>query len=273
MEIYDFHYILYPKNMKHILILGAGMVSKPVVDYLLDNKFQVTLADADVSKAASVIGRREHGNAVALDAQNQNVVENLVKAHDIIVSLLPYAFHPTVAKQCIRHRKNMVTASYVKPEMQTLDKEAREAGIIILNELGLDPGIDHISAMKIIDNVHEKGGKIKEFYSFTGALVAPEAAGNPLRYKFTWAPQGVVAAANNDAQYLLQGKTIRLETEALFKNPINCDFPQIGKLEVYPNRDSLKYIDLYGIPETQSIYRGTFRYPGWCEIMDDITMF
>ncbi|MBK7175332.1 MAG: saccharopine dehydrogenase NADP-binding domain-containing protein [Bacteroidales bacterium] len=194
----------------------------------------------------------------------------MVSEHDLTVSLLPYLFHLTVAKQCLKHRRNMVTTSYVKPEMQALDAEAREAGIIILNESGLDPGIDHMSAMRIIDHVHAKGGKIDEFYSICGALPAPEAANNPLKYKFSWSPKGVVLAGNNDAAYLKDGKEVFIPTKDLFKNPWKVDFPNVGQLEIYPNRDSVSYIDVYGIPEVKTICRGTFRFSGWCETLDAI---
>lgn len=164
----------------------------------------------------------------------------------------------------------MVTTSYVKQGMKSLHQQAVDAGIIILNELGLDPGIDHMSAMRIIDKVHDKGGKIEEFYSLCGALPAPEAANNPLKYKFSWSPKGVVMAGNNDGKYLRHGEVVEVLTENLFKNPLSVDFPQVGKLEIYPNRDSLPYIDLYGIPETRTMMRGTFRHPGWCESIDAI---
>jgi saccharopine dehydrogenase-like NADP-dependent oxidoreductase len=164
----------------------------------------------------------------------------------------------------------MVTTSYVKPEMKALDGPARDAGIIILNELGLDPGIDHMSAMRIIDNVHGRGGQIEGFYSICGALPAPEAADNPFMYKFSWSPKGVVMAGNNDGQFLREGKIVKVPTEDLFKAPLKLDFPEIGQLEVYPNRDSLPYIELYGIPETRTMVRGTFRFPGWCEILDSM---
>lgn len=162
----------------------------------------------------------------------------------------------------------MVTTSYVKPAMQALDGEAKKAGIIILNELGLDPGIDHMSAMRIIDHVHEKGGKVEEFYSICGALPSPEACNNPFNYKFSWSPKGVVLASNNDANYLRQGKTTYVPPENLFKNPMKTTFPGVGNLEIYPNRDSVPYVELYGIPETKTMFRGTFRHPGWCESLD-----
>ena len=192
----------------------------------------------------------------------------MIAEHDLSVSLLPYAYHFTVAKHCLKHKKNMVTTSYVKPEMRALDAEAKQAGIIILNELGLDPGIDHMSAMRIIDNVHGKGGSIDEFYSFCGALVAPEVEKNPFNYKFTWAPKGVVMAGNNDGKYLRNGNIVDVPTQNLFKNPIKVDFDKVGMLEVYPNRDSLPYVELYGIPETKTMFRGTFRYTKWCEVLD-----
>ncbi|MCX6282823.1 MAG: saccharopine dehydrogenase [Bacteroidetes bacterium] len=154
--------------------------------------------------------------------------------------------------------------------MRQLDAQAKEAGIIILNEIGLDPGIDHMSAMRIIDNIHAKGGAVLEFYSVCGALPAPEAADNPFRYKFSWSPKGVVMAGNNDALFLKHGKIVNVPSKELFNYPFEVDFPEVGRLEVYPNRDSLAYRDIYGIPEAQTVYRGTFRFKGWCESLNII---
>ena len=254
--------------MKKILILGAGMVVKPMVTYLLDRDFLVTVATRTKSKADAMIDGYLNGASMTWTVDQEDILDKLVEEHDLTVSLLPYAYHLMVAKKCIAHKKNMVTTSYVKPEMWALDKEAKKAGIIILNELGLDPGIDHMSAMRIIDHVHGKNGKVEEFYSFCGALVAPEVEKNPFSYKFTWAPKGVVMAGNNDGKYLIRGKLMEIATEDLFKNPMKLDFPKVGQLEVYPNRDSLPYMELYKIPETKTIYRGTFRYDKWCEVLD-----
>jgi len=254
--------------MKKVLILGAGMVVKPIVTYLLDKGYQVTVATRTKSKADAMIGNHPNGTSLAWTVDDEATLDRLVEEHDLSVSLLPYAYHVMVAKLCIKHKKNMVTTSYVKPEMKALDAEAKAAGIIILNELGLDPGIDHMSAMRIIDHVHDKGGKIEEFYSFCGALVAPEVEKNPFNYKFTWAPKGVVMASNNDGKYLRKGEVIDLTTDDLFKNPIKCEVDTVGPLEVYPNRDSLPYVELYGIPETKTMFRGTFRYEKWCEVLD-----
>lgn len=254
--------------MKKVLILGAGMVVKPIVTYLLNRGFEVTVATRTKSKAEAMIDNHPNGNAVAWVVEDEAGLSGMIANHDLTVSLLPWIHHITVAKQCIAHKKNMVTTSYVKAEMKALDAEVREAGIIILNELGLDPGIDHMSAMRIIDHVHAKGGKIEEFYSICGALPAPEAATNPFRYKFSWSPKGVVMAGNNDGKYLRHDKLVEVPTENLFKNPFKVDFPEVGALEIYPNRDSLPYIELYGIPETKTMLRGTFRHPGWCESID-----
>lgn len=254
--------------MQKVLILGAGRVSNPIVQYLLNNNFFVTAADIDISKAEANINNHPNGKAVAFSVDDNRALEQLVSTHDLTVSLLPWVFHLKVAEACVRFKKHMLTTSYVKAEMQELDSAAREAGIIILNELGLDPGIDHMSAMRIIDNVKSRGGVIDEFYSFCGALPAPEAANNPFQYRFSWSPKGVVLASMNDASYKRHGNMMDIPTANLFKNPIKVDFPTIGILDVYPNRDSVSYIDIYGIHETQTIMRGTFRFEGWCESLD-----
>jgi saccharopine dehydrogenase-like NADP-dependent oxidoreductase len=254
--------------MKKVLILGAGMVVKPIVKHLLGKGMQVTVATRTKSKAEEMIGGHPNGKAVSWTVEDQPMLESMISSHDLTVSLLPYTHHVMVAKHCIRFKKNMVTTSYVKPEMQDLDAEAKAAGVIILNELGLDPGIDHMSAMRIIDTVHNKGGKIEEFYSICGALPAPEAATNPFKYKFSWSPKGVVMAGNNDAKYLRHGKEVDVPTQDLFKKPFQVSFPEVGQLEVYPNRDSIAYIDIYGIPEAKTMFRGTFRFKGWCETID-----
>jgi len=254
--------------MKKVLILGAGMVVKPIVTYLLEKGFAITVATRTKSKADAMIGGHPNGTAIAWTVEDEATLDKLVASHDLSVSLLPYAHHVMVAKKCIAHRKNMVTTSYVKPAMKALDEEAKAAGIIILNELGLDPGIDHMSAMRIIDTVHNKGGKIIDFYSLCGALPAPEACDNPFNYKFSWSPKGVVMASNNDGKFLKHGKEIYVEPIDLFKNPFSVDFPNVGVLEVYPNRDSFPYLELYGIPEAETMFRGTFRYKGWCESLD-----
>lgn len=255
--------------MKHkVLILGAGMVVQPIVDYLLENDIEVTVASRTFAKAEKAIGNHPNGKALAWTINEIDQLKKLVIDHDLVVSLLPYTHHVKVAKLCIQHQTNMLTTSYVSEEMYALDAQARKAGIIMLNEIGVDPGFDHMTAMRIIDKVHEQQGKVEEFYSLCGALAAPEAVDNPFKYKFSWSPKGVVMAGNNDAKYLERGKEAYKTTEDLFKDPLQIDFPGVGPMEVYPNRNSLPYIDIYGIPEVETIYRGTFRYKNWCAIFD-----
>ncbi len=256
--------------MKKVLLLGAGMVAKPLADYIINSGIELTIASRTKQKADQLIKNREKGTSTSWTVDDLEKLEELVATHDVTVSLLPYAYHVTVAKLCIKHKKNMVTTSYISNEMKNLDAEAKKAGILILNEIGVDPGFDHMTAMRIIDKVHTAGGKIREFYSICGALAAPEAADNPFRYKFSWSPRGVVMAGNNSAKYLKNSDITEIPTEDLFKNPLKIDFPEVGELEVYPNRDSLSYIDIYHLPEIKTMFRGTFRYPKWCESMDAI---
>ena len=254
--------------MKKVLILGAGMVVKPMVDYLLDHNIHVTIASRTKSKADQMLQNRKNGVARQWTVDDESTLNAMVRDHDLTVSLLPYAYHAMVAKYCIEHGRNMVTTSYVQPEMVELDQPAKDAGIVILNEIGVDPGIDHMSAKKIIDQVHNNQGNIEEFYSITGALAAPEAADNPLKYKFSWSPKGVVKAGNNAARYLKGGKEVNIPSKDLFKTTFMVDFPNVGQLEVYPNRDSINYINIYDTPEVKTMFRGTFRYKGWCETID-----
>lgn len=256
--------------MKKILVLGAGLVANPMVKYLLGKGFKVSVASNTPDRADAMVGNHPAGRTVLWEADDKETLDTLVAGHDLTVSLLPYRFHVMVAEHCLKHKKNLVTSSYVKPEMQALDEDAKEAGIIFLNEMGLDPGIDHMSAMRIIDKIHSNEGAVLEFYSICGALPAPEAAGNPFRYKFSWSPKGVVLAGNNDAHFLRHGEEVSIPTQELFRNPFEVDFPGVGKLDVYPNRDSMAYQTIYGIPEARTVFRGTFRYKGWCETLDVI---
>jgi len=254
--------------MKKVLVLGAGMVSKPIIQYLLGKGIGVVVASPMKERADEIIGGNPLGSSVDWSMENKEMLDALVAGTDITVSLLPYAFHSDVALVSLRNRKSLVTTSYVQPGIRALDSEARNAGIIFLNETGLDPGIDHMSAMKIIDHIHGSGGKVTKFYSLCGALPAPEAADNPMKYKFSWSPKGVILASRNSALYLKDGHKVSIEPVNLFKDRFLFDFPGVGELEVYPNRDSLSYIDIYKIPEVTTMYRGTFRYPGWCETLD-----
>jgi len=252
--------------MKNILVLGAGLVARPLVQYLLDQPdIHVTVASRTVSKAQALIGERPNGRALAFDIERDGQsLGALVAGCDLAVSLLPYIHHLAVARECIAHGVHLVTTSYVKPEMRALDGAAKEAGVILLNEIGLDPGIDHMSAMRIIHRIHNAGGQVLSFRSYCGGLPAPDANDNPFGYKFSWSPRGVVLAGRNDALYLENGQRVEVPNRRLFATRHTVYVEGVGDLDAYPNRDSLSYIETYGIPETQTMYRGTLRYPGWC---------
>lgn len=254
--------------MKKVLVLGAGLVAKPLIEYLLAKGYRLLIASPMKERADEMIGGNPLGSSIDWSMDDPVTLDQLVRDNNITVSLLPYKYHVDVAKLCLKHRKPLVTTSYLQPPMMALDESARDAGVLFLNELGLDPGIDHMTAMKIIDYVRMNGGKIEGLYSLCGALPAPEAADNPLKYKFTWSPKGVILASMNSALYLKKGTETYIDAVNLFKDKFNYTFPGFGELEVYPNRDSITYTDIYGISETKTMYRGTLRYRGWCESLD-----
>jgi len=252
--------------MKKVLILGAGLVARPLVRYLLDQPdLQVEVASRTVSKAHKLIDGHPRGVAKELNLKSEEALKKEVAAADLVISMVPYAFHPKVAELCIAHKKNMVTTSYVSDAMRKLDADARKAGIIILNEVGLDPGIDHMEAMRVIHEIHEKGGKLNGFISFCGGLPALDNNNNPFGYKFSWSPTGVLLAGKNSAQYLEDGKEVFIPAEKLFESYSLRTIEGLGVFEGYPNRNSLPYIKLYGVPETKTMLRGTLRFLGWCE--------
>jgi len=254
--------------MKKVLILGAGMVVKPMVEYLLDNGIELLIASPMKDRADEMIRGNPLGSSLDWSMDDRGKLDKIVSQYDITVSLLPFKYHSEVAAVCLAHGKSMVTTSYIQPEIAAMDEQVRKAGLLFLNEIGLDPGIDHMTAMRIIDQIHGKGGKVEEFYSLCGALPAPESADNPLKYKFSWSPKGVILASRNGAVYLKKGKKVVIDPVDLFKDRFSYYFHGAGNLEVYPNRDSVSYTEIYGIPEASTMYRGTFRYRGWCETLD-----
>uniref|UniRef100_A0A7C4UGN4 Saccharopine dehydrogenase n=1 Tax=candidate division WOR-3 bacterium TaxID=2052148 RepID=A0A7C4UGN4_UNCW3 len=251
--------------MGKVLVLGAGLVSKPMVTYLLKKGLKVVVASRTVSKAEELIKGFSNGEAKEWVISEKDRLKEMVKDADVVVSLLPWVYHLEVADVCIEYRKHMVTTSYVQEKMQALDEKAKDAGIIILNEIGLDPGIDHMSAMRTIHRIWREGGRVLSFRSVCGALPAPEASNIPFRYKFSWSPKGVALAGRNSARYKKDGKIIEIKSEELFKTTYTTEVENIGILEVYPNRDSIPYLEKYGIKDADTIFRGTLRYPGWCE--------
>ncbi len=254
--------------MNKVLILGAGLTAKPIIEYLLEKQISVTVASPMPDRAERMISGNPLGTVIDWSMDDPEALDRLVSESDVTVSLLPYKFHTDVARMCLKHKKSLITTSYLQAGMMPLENEAKEAGILFLNEMGLDPGIDHMSAKKVIDHIHGKNGKVAELWSLCGALPAPEAAGNPFGYKFTWSPKGVVLASRNGATYLKKGRKVTIEPVNLFRDRFTFSMPELGELEVYPNRDSTSYIDIYGIPEVNTMYRGTFRYRGWCETLD-----
>jgi saccharopine dehydrogenase-like NADP-dependent oxidoreductase len=254
--------------MKKILVIGAGLVAGPLVKYLLDRTdHSVVVADIEIERARRLVAGHPRGEARFLSVDDGTALGAEVGRADLVISMAPYAFHPVIAAAAVEAGKHMVTASYVSPAMRELDGRAREKGVIVLNELGLDPGIDHMEAMRIIHEVHGAGGRVLSFTSYCGGLPAPEANTNPFGYKFSWSPRGVLLASKNSAKYLKDGRLVTIPAEALFANPETISMPGLADFEGYPNRDSVSYREVYGIPEARDVLRGTLRYPGWCRTM------
>ena len=257
--------------MKKVLCLGAGLVARPFIHYLSEHNYHVIVASRTKVKAEKLITGCKNAEAVAFNiTKDDQLLDELAEKVNLVCSLLPPMYHPKAAKIAIKHRKPFCTTSYISDEMKALNEEAKKAGVLLLNECGVDPGIDHMSAMKIIDHVHNNNGKIMSFTSFTGGLPAPDANNNPYGYKVSWTPRGVLLAGRNDAHYLKNGKEVKIEGADLFQNCEQMEVPGMGLFEGYPNRDSMSYIDIYNIPETKTMLRGTYRNIGWCETLDAI---
>lgn len=255
--------------MKNLLIIGAGRSATALISYILEqarqHNFFITVADADISLAQQKIGNNPNGRAIWLDASKPNDRRDIINRHDVVVSLLPPQMHLEVAQDCISLGKHMVTASYVSKQVFRLGDEARQRALVFMNELGLDPGIDHMSAMQRIHQIKAKGGKITAFYSYTGGLVAPESDDNPWHYKFSWNPRNVVLAGQGTAQFLEDGKLKYIPYRRLFRQYRLVNIPGMGEWEVYANRDSLLYREAYGLQDIQTMFRGTIRHKGFCD--------
>jgi saccharopine dehydrogenase (NADP+, L-glutamate forming) len=257
--------------MKEVLCLGAGLVARPFVQYLNNHDFHVIVASRTKSKADKLTEGCRNAESVEFDIKTDDELLNeLTSKVDLVCSLLPYIYHVKAAKVAIRNKKHFCTTSYISDEMRSLENDARTAGVILLNECGVDPGIDHMSAQKIIDDVHKNNGKIQSFTSFTGGLPAPEANNNPFGYKLSWSPRGVLLAGRNDAHFLRNGKEIKIPGSDLFDNYEIMEIPNLGRFEGYPNRDSMSYINIYKISETKTMLRGTLRNLGWCSTMKKV---
>ena len=254
--------------MKKILILGAGLSSSSLIKYLLDNSseydWKVRVGDMSLDVAKRKVDNHENGEAFEFDVfKEEQRIEEIQNA-DVVISMLPARFHHLVAEKCVEFGKHMITASYVSKEVQALNEKAKEKGLLLLNEIGVDPGIDHMSAMKVIDEIKAKGGEMLVFKSSTGGLVAPEYDNNPWNYKFTWNPRNVVVAGQSVAQYIDHGKYKYVPYNQLFKRIEKMSILDVGEFEMYPNRDSLSYRKTYGLEDIPTILRGTLRRSGYC---------
>ena len=255
--------------MKKILVIGAGRSCTSLIKYFLDHSdelgWKITVADISKELCDRKINGHANGSSMEFDVKNHELRRKTIQEHDHVVSMLPAYMHVEVAKDCIEFKKNMSTASYISPEMRALNDEAVEAGITIMNEIGVDPGIDHISAMRILDEIRAKGGKIHQFESFTGGLLAPESENEPWRYKFTWNPRNVVLAGSGGAvKFLQNGQYKYIPYHRVFRRTEFMDIEGVGRFEGYANRDSLSYREVYGLKDVKTIYRGTLRRPGYC---------
>ncbi|MFA9206422.1 MAG: saccharopine dehydrogenase family protein, partial [Burkholderiaceae bacterium] len=259
--------------MRKILILGAGRSSSSLIKYLLEKSLEenlkIILADLSLENALAKTQNHPNAQAIALDINNNFQRQEIIKSVDLVISMLPAFMHLDVAKDCLAFDKNLVTASYISPEMNALHNEVKEKGLIFLNECGLDPGIDHMSAMKVIDEIKEGGGKMLLFESFCGGLVAPESDNNLWNYKFTWAPRNVVLAGQGGvSKFIQEGKYKYIPYQKLFRRTEFMEIEGFGKFEGYANRDSLKYRSIYGLDDIPTMYRGTLRRVGFSKAWD-----
>jgi saccharopine dehydrogenase-like NADP-dependent oxidoreductase len=262
--------------MNQVLLFGAGKSATILIEYLLENakegNWELILVDANLELAASKIGASPSGKAVSFDIMDEEKRRKYISGADVVISMLPPTLHILVAKDCVTLSKHLLTASYVDNQIKKLQQEVSDKGILFLCEMGLDPGIDHMSAMKIIDGIHSEGGKITSFKSHCGGLVAPESDDNPWHYKISWNPRNIILAGKAGAHFKEKGKEIKLTYEELFTPDHVVDIPEIGFLSWYPNRDSLSYTSLYGLESADTFIRTTLRHPdfmyGWRNVID-----
>jgi saccharopine dehydrogenase (NADP+, L-glutamate forming) len=253
--------------MKKILVIGAGLSASYLIKYLLANaksqNWEVTVADQNITLAKQKVGKSKFAKAIALNIFNEQERQEAIKEADLVVSLMPASLHILAAKECLKFKKHLVTASYISTEMQALHQQAQDAGILFLNEIGLDPGIDHLSAMEMIHKIQANGGEITSFKSFCGGLIAPEFDNNPWNYKFTWNPRNVVLAGQATAKYLENGALKFIPPNRIFTQTETVNINNYGVFESYANRDSLSYILPYGIQNAKTVLRGTLRKKGF----------
>ncbi|PVG02234.1 putative chimeric spermidine synthase/saccharopine reductase [Serendipita vermifera] len=253
---------------KKILLLGSGFVARPCAEYVVRSPANhLTIACRTLASSVKLGEGLPRTTPISLDVNNAQALEEAIAGHDVVISLIPYTFHAQVIKAAIKGKTHVVTTSYVSPSMRELDAEAKEAGIVVMNEIGLDPGIDHLYAVKIIDEVHASGGKIKSFLSYCGGLPAPEASNNPLGYKFSWSSRGVLLALLNSASYIQNSEKVSIPGSELMSHAKPYYITPAYAFVAYPNRDSTPFREFYRIPEAETVVRGTLRYQGFPEFV------
>lgn len=263
--------------MKEILLFGAGKSSTCLIDYLLSevkkDDWHFMVCDGDLNLAQSKIGDAQNVKAVSINVENDNDRRFLIQSSDIVISLLPPTLHFLVAKDCVTFNKNLLTASYIDDNIRSLKNDIEKKGLFFLCETGLDPGIDHMSAMHLINAIKQKNGNILSFKSHCGGLIAPESDNNPWHYKITWNPRNIVLAGKDGAMYRENKKTINVPYINVFKNCKTVSVPGLDNLAWYPNRDSISYLSLYGLQEIPTFIRTTLRYSSFCNAWDKLVNF
>jgi saccharopine dehydrogenase-like NADP-dependent oxidoreductase len=258
--------------MKNILVIGAGKSAVTLINYLLNesakNNWTVTVADYNLDLALKASNNHSNSRSIFFDVNDVNQRNKEIISSDIVVSMLPASMHILVARDCVNFKKDLVTASYVSDEILALDNQARENGVLLLNEIGLDPGIDHMSAMKVIDDLKSQGAEITSFKSFCGGLIHPNSDNNPWNYKFTWNPRNVILAGQGTAQYIVNDTYKYIPYHQLFKRTETLNILNAGVFEGYANRDSLSYRKSYGLEDISTMFRGTLRKKGFCRAWD-----
>ena len=270
------------QSERKVLVLGAGYCTKPLVQYLSDHGYQVTVGSRTLAKAQELCKSAANAHPIVIDIEKEEgkaTLEQTIPGHFMVISMVPWLLHGTVCEAAIRHGAHFLSTSYVQPGVRAQGPLAEEKGLVILNECGVDPGTDHMSAMKVIDEAHAAGGKIVEFTSFCGGLPAPDCNDNPFGYKFSWAPRGVLLASAQPAKFYRDGQEVAIAAGTLFVRPNftqHIEIPAAPFLEGihfegYPNRDSTQYREIYGIPEASTLIRGTYRYTNWCDIVQALS--
>lgn len=260
--------------MKKILVLGAGRTSAPLIDYLLRNSVSedwfVTVADFSLQLAEEKTKDHPRARAIKFDIMDAKQKEDEISGADLVISILPASLHVKAAKQCLKSKSHFLSASYTSSEMSALNGEAKQAGLIFLNEMGVDPGIDHMDAKYLLNKIKSRGGEITSFKSYGGGLISPPSDDNCWGYKFTWSPMNVVNAGKDGGRYLKDGNEIKVPYDKIFLDTDMVEVPGLGKLETYPNRDAVAYLKKYGIEGVKNIYRGSLRKPGFCKAWNAI---